>query len=290
MLSPLNSSLLGTAALVGVPTAIALLAFHRRHAPSVVVGAGLLVVLFAGAFGTPTSMWYVERGWALLLAGGFVVATSLLPDRSLIVRSTTAAVVAGAAVAVTGLLRPELLGDLDSRIGGQFDRALLWLDFSGPAGASLEAALRAMADIARRIYPALLGLASLAALGVTAYVSKRMEGIEDAIGPLRRFRFNDHLAWLLVVGLMLLILPFGSWTARAGGNVVTFMGGLYVLRGAAVLVWVGTAVVSSGWSIALWIVAALLFYPVTLGAALVMGLSDTWLDLRSRLGVEAEND
>ena len=67
-----------------------------------------------------------------------------------------------------------------------------------------------------------------------------------------------------------------------------FMGGLYVFRGLAVLAWLGTTVISSGWWVAVWLVAAILFYPVTLGTALVMGLSDTWLDLRSGLGVDTK--
>jgi hypothetical protein len=60
------------------------------------------------------------------------------------------------------------------------------------------------------------------------------------------------------------------------------MGGLYVLRGAAILAWFIPAVAFPVWSALLLALAALLLYPVTVGLALILGISDTWLDLRAR--------
>jgi hypothetical protein len=69
------------------------------------------------------------------------------------------------------------------------------------------------------------------------------------------------------------------------------MGGLYLLRGAAILLWIGAMAATSLWSAVLLAIAALFLYPVVLGTALVLGLSDTWLDLRSRLSrARAERD
>jgi hypothetical protein len=70
---------------------------------------------------------------------------------------------------------------------------------------------------------------------------------------------------------------------RVGENATLFMGGLYLLRGAAILLWIGAAAATSIWSGVLLSLAALLLYPVVLGTALVLGLSDTWIDLRARL-------
>lgn len=290
LLSPLSSSLLGPVAMAGIPAGVGLLAFQRRRRASVVLGLGLLVAIFAGALSDPPSMWYVERAWGLLLAGGFVIVTALLPRWSLFTRSVLSLAIAGAVVLGSAVLNPGLVGELDWRIAGQFQRASSMLVLEGEMGAAIGEAVRRVSTIVRAVYPALLGLASLCALAIASYVLKRMEGVDRALSPLRRFRFSDHMAWLLILGLALLILPLGAWAVRSGWNVTTFMGGLYALRGAAVLAWVGTSVITSGWSIALWIVAALLFYPITLGAALVLGLSDTWLDLRARLGVQAGDE
>lgn len=290
VLSPLGSSLLSPIAMVGVPAGAALVAFQWRRPASLGLAGGLLLVSFAGAFGSPAPLWIVERAWALLIAGGFVVATAAAPRAPVMSRGLGALLVAAIVVVVSGILRPGLLEGLDWRVAGQFDRVALMFDLQGETGATVAEAVRSFADVAKAIYPSFLGLATLAALAVATYVTRRMEGIEAAVSPLREFRFGDHLAWILVAGLLLLIVPVDGWARRVGGNAIAFMGGLYILRGAGVLVWLGASVISSGWTIALWSVAAILFYPVTLGTAFVLGLSDTWLDLRTRLGVEAEED
>lgn len=290
VLSPLSSSLMSPIAMVGIPAGAALIAFQWRRRASLGLAVGLLLVSFAGAFGSTEPLWLIERAWALLLAGGYVVATALGPRRPVLSRGLAALLVAGGVVAVSGALRPGSLGGLDWRVAGQFDRVAMLFDLQGDTGSTVADAVRSFADVAKVIYPGLLGLASLAALAVTEYVTRRMEGVEAAVAPLREFRFGDHLAWALVAGLLLLILPTAGWATRTGANVVTFMSGLYILRGAGVLAWLGTSVISSGWSVALWSIAAILFYPVTLGTAFVLGLSDTWLDLRTRLGVEAEEE
>jgi len=287
LFSPLSNPPIGPFPLVAVPAALVLIAFQRARSSSLWLAAGLLVVASLGAR-SPTELWYAEMGWAVLLGGGLVVATAVLPKGSVFERSTLAVAFAVVAVAGVALLRPGGLADLDWRIAGQFDRWIPLFDLDGEAGAAVAEGLRHLADAAKLVYPALLVLASLAALGCAAYVERRMTGDETPLGPIRQFRFTDHLAWVLVAGLVLLLLPVGGWAIRTGGNLVTVMGALYVLRGAAVLVWLGTSVASSTWVIVLWVVAAILLYPITLGTALVMGLSDTWLDLRARLRTETE--
>jgi hypothetical protein len=141
------------------------------------------------------------------------------------------------------------------------------------------------------VYPAMLSLATVAALGLAWFGFDRLSGRFHGPGPIREFRFSDHLIWLLIGGLALLILPLGGLAFRVGENAALFMGGLYLLRGAAILLWIGASAATSVWSAVLLAMAALFLYPVILGTALVLGLSDTWLDLRTRLSrARAEHD
>ncbi|WP_419939920.1 DUF2232 domain-containing protein [Candidatus Palauibacter sp.] len=285
LLSPLSSSPLGLMAIVGVPAAVAILTFEPPQSGS----AALALLLLAGAalgFREAAPMWFIERGWALLVAGGFAVSTALAPGRRVFDRSLAAVAIAGATVAALAVLRPELPADLDWRISAQFNQALAAVEFNAWGGPSVEATVRRLVSVWQAVYPALLALASISALGVVGYILGRLRGEPRPLPPLREFRFGDHLVWVLVLGLVLLVLPAGAWAERAGGNMVTVMGGLYLLRGFAVLVWLGASLLSSGWAIGAWVLAALILYPVTAGAALVMGVSDTWLDLRSRPGVK----
>ena len=287
LLSPLSSSPLGLLAIIGVPAAIAILTFEPPQSGTAILA---LLLLAGAALGLREAgpLWYIERGWALLLAGGFAFGTALAPRRRVFDRSLAAVVIAGTSVAALGALRPQLLADLDWRISAQFTRALAVYDFETLGGRSMEVAIQRVASLWEAVYPALLALASISALGVVGYIIGRIRGESRPLPPLREFRFGDHLVWGLVLGLVLLVLPADAWAGRAGANLVTVMGGLYLLRGLAVLVWLGAAVLSSGWVIGAWVLAALVLYPVTLGAALVMGVSDTWLDLRSRSGVKTD--
>ncbi|MXW55261.1 MAG: DUF2232 domain-containing protein, partial [Gemmatimonadales bacterium] len=283
LLSPLSSSPLGLMAIVGVPAAVAILTLEPPQSGS--AARALLRLAAAGlGFREAGPMWGMARGWALLLAGGFALGTALAPGRGVFDRSLWAVAIAGATVAVLAVLRPGLPADLDWWITAQFGAALAEYDFSAWGGRSVEATVRTIVSVWEAVYPAMLALASISALGVVGYILGRVRGERRPLPPLREFRFGDHLVWVLVLGLALLVLPAGAWAERAGGNMVTAMGGLYLLRGLAVLVWLGASVLSSGWAIAVWVLAALVLYPVTAGAALVMGISDTWLDLRSRPG------
>ncbi len=141
-----------------------------------------------------------------------------------------------------------------------------------------------------RLFPAFVGLSSLSALAVAWWAYVRLSARSgQGLGPLREFRFNDHLVWLLVIGLALIVFgPGGGWTT-AGGNTVVFMGGLYTLRGAAVLLFLNSGVFVLGLFVAalgMLLLAPVLILgilaPVLILGALFIGVGDTWLDLRSR--------
>lgn len=273
--------------LVCVPLAVLLLAFHPRSPFALAVGGLLLVAVFVGAPPDGSPMWYAERAWALLLAGGFVLATVARRRSSLVLRGVVALGLALALVAALGALEPRLLGELDWWVGSRLGRAARTatelLGPGGGTGADLQATLDRIVEVQSVIYPAFLALASLATLSVAWYAVRRLEGMGEALAPLRDFRFSDQLIWILIGGLLLFLLPAGEVAARLGENAMVFMGGLYLLRGLAVLLWMGAALVTSTWGAVLWTVAAILFYPVVAGAAILLGVGDTWLDLRSRL-------
>ncbi len=285
LLSPLNSEL-GPLVVIGIPAAAAILAFEPLRAST----AGLALLMLATAvvgFNGGSPLWHFERGWALLLAGGFVASTMLLPDRPAIDRSLLAVGIAGSVVGATGWLRPEALAEVDWHISAQFDRALALYDvemFGGPEARMLAARAVGWFKI---LYPATLALASMAALGAAVYMLGRIRGEDAPIPPLRHLRFSDHLAWLLVIGLVLVVLPAGSAAARLGGNMAVVMSGLYILRGLAVLAWLVSSLVSSGWPAVVLAILGLFLAPLTMAATLVIGLCDTWLNLRARLSMNA---
>lgn len=131
------------------------------------------------------------------------------------------------------------------------------------------------------IFPALLGLASLAALGLAWWLWNRLSlGEEgDRLGPLREFRFNDQLVWILILGLGVLLLGSGL-LGRLGTNTVVFMGALFALRGVAVVLFLSGGVSFLG--IVLFLVGLLFLAPLLVTGAFVIGLGDAWLNLRAR--------
>ena len=61
---------------------------------------------------------------------------------------------------------------------------------------------------------------------------------------------------------------------------MVFMGGLYAMRGAAVLLFLSGGV--SGFGVLFLIVGMLFLSPVLISGALLIGVGDTWFDLRSK--------
>ena len=101
----------------------------------------------------------------------------------------------------------------------------------------------------------------------------------SGIGPLKEFRFNDQLVWVLILGIISLVLSSGI-VARLGVNAVVFMGALYALRGAAVVLFLtGGLSLFGGF---LFVIGFVLLAPFVVLGAMVIGLGDTWFDLRKR--------
>jgi hypothetical protein len=108
------------------------------------------------------------------------------------------------------------------------------------------------------------------------------------LGRLRDFRFSDELVWIVVAGIVLVVFPFAAPVTRTGANLLTFMAALYALRGVAVMLSLfGTPGVVGG---VFGGIVFLMLYPIVMATTLMVGLTDTWLDLRARRLTRQDNE
>jgi hypothetical protein len=284
------SSVVSSGILVAVPLALMALFLPTRLRGSLLIA---LAVAFLAFSGSPDSgLWYIERGWALIVGGWFLAITLRWPGGAFISRGLGALCGAFTAMAVLFWTRPGQWAVVDwavtSRVEDGMAVAIQTLrDTIGPEAvpARAEAGLIEAMALWGTIFPALLGLASLAALGVAWWAYNRLNRSREAgIRPLRDFRFNDQLVWVLILGFLLLLGSSGV-IGRVGTNAVVFMGVLYALRGMAVVLALigGPTLILSIVLVVAFLVAA----PFILTGAFVFGLGDTWLDLRTRGEVKA---
>lgn len=253
----------------------------------------LAAVAFAMVFtGVPQDgFWYVERGWAVLIAGAFVTASLLWPHRSFLVRGLAAIVMGSAFVGLTVLVLRgwnEIEWMIADRVQESVSASLQMLAAlsDGEVDARLRETLAATARLQGIIFPALVGLSSLASLGVAWWMHARVSTPQGrGLGPLKDFRFPNGLIWVFITGLgLVLMAEWSTGWGRLGSNLVAFMGALYVLRGAGVLLFL-----SGGMGVAMGVLLAiglLLATPVlAVGAvgAMLIGVGDSWFDLRGRI-------
>lgn len=272
--------------LVALPFAFLALGGQERTYLTGIAGIFALVVLMGG--GPEEGLWLVERGWSVLVGGGFLAVTLAWPGLRFTDRAIVAVGVAFTGAAVLMGLQPESWGVLDwlvrARIlegAGSALEALRVIRGETGLPEELVKVLYETADLQGRVFPALVGLSSLAALGVAWWTYLRLATRRgDALGPLKGFRFSNGLIWVFIAGLVLVVVGAGDGPQRAGLNALVFMGGLYALRGAAVVVAVNGGMSLFGF--VLLGLGLLLLAPLILVGALIIGLGDTWIDLRSR--------
>ena len=256
-------------------------------------GRGLFVATFLSALyvvtGARDGLWYVGRAWALLLAGWFAGLTLAAPATRLTGRALGS--LAGAAAAVGGLLlfRGDAWAMMDFAVAdavrGGVARtvdAITLLRGGEALSPALVSAIYETAEAQVSVFPALTGIASISGLAVAWWLYERLRGAGDqAIGPVRDFKFNDHLVWIFILGLLLVLGGWDGALTRVGSNTVVFMGALYALRGAAVFMFVSGGMSLFGY--VMLTVGLLLAAPVVVGIAMMVGIGDTWLDARARL-------
>lgn len=271
---------------VGVTFSLLTLVVPDRRWFAVLVAAIAIAVVFAAA--PAGGLWYVERGWALLVGGAFAAYTMAWPNRPFLPRalwSLAAGTAVGAAIllASDGWDSVELL--MVNRIEASVSETLALVAplNDGSVQPQLEETVARTAELQGILFPSLVALSTLASMGVGWWLHFRLTTRSDqGLRPFREFRFPDPLIWVFIAGVVLVLTT--GWTAgwgRAGTNLVAFMGALYILRGLGVVVFfLGGLSLMGGILLGL---ALLLAAPLLLGGALLIGMGDSWLDLRSRL-------
>lgn len=255
-----------------------------------------LATVFATAFvvtGMRDEVWFLERAWALVAGGSFAALTVAVPHWRL---SSRALASVGLCVLAFALyLAPtaggwagvdwSIAGDIQAGYQNAIDGMAL-MRGGQPLDPAFVTSFLWLTDSTVHVYPARLGLQTMAALALAWWIYARVvRGGRSPVGPFRDFRFNDHLVWLLVVALGMIALRTGDDAARVGANVAVFMGGLYALRGLAVAIFVNGGL--SWFGAGLIALGVFLLAPVVVGSALLVGIVDTWLDLRARVSAVA---
>ncbi len=284
---------MGLSLAVGQPLLIIVVAFaflalttSGARIGAFLLGAAAFVIAFAG---DPTAeLWYLERGWAILAGGWFAGLSLAWPERPFAIRGL-------AAVAGSGFWAAVVLASaggwgvaeemVRQRIRTSADAALELMAGSGD-GTGLSEAITRTVEFQSLLFPSLLGLSTFACLGVAWWLHVRvLDGSDRGLGRWRDFRFPDPLIWVFISGLILVLLMGwdGEW-GRLGVNVMVFMGALYAFRGAGVLLFLsGGLSLLSGLLVAVGLVLA---GPILILGAMIVGLGDSWLDLRSRAGMD----
>ena len=282
-------SVVSPALLIAIPFALLVVALPPRQPVMLALGAFVLwLTLRSTSTSAADALWYVERGWALLVGAWFVLAIGVFAEWRFLPRALFAIGGASATAIALVLATQGSLAPLDAvvteRIEAGAARALALLgQAGGETGVSPQLArgLAAATQLQTQLYPALLALGSLAGLGVAWWAFGRIAWKQARpLAPLREFRFRDDLVWLFIAGLLLLMLPLGELAQRAGENLFTFMAVLYAVRGAAVLVVIGGVPGPLGLLLAAMLIV--LLYPIVMAATFVVGLFDTWFDIRAR--------
>lgn len=272
--------------LVFVPLAFMMIALQPRRPALVMIALLLLATTFIGK--PDGVLWWYARGWALIVSAWFVLAVVLMPAASMTARGLAA--IAGSVVSVAALFAINKSGwyTLDFAIGHQLRTAAADIvAFWGqrlqdkPWADDMSGVIYSFTEFQQATYPAMIAIASFTGLGLAWWVWRRVS-IRDArpLGALRDFKFNDELVWLVVIGAALLVAPLHGAADRAGANLLTFMAALYAVRGLAVIVALFGAPTLFGALFGAFLL--LMLYPVVMATTLMVGLTDTWLDLRAR--------
>jgi hypothetical protein len=243
----------------------------------------------------------LARGWSVLLAAAFGVLGVLRPRWPFFTRAMWATSIA--LLVALGIMMFEKGGPsaVEHAVVAESSRrndvslarlreladAPEWKQFvqQNPGASSMlvetQRQLSSLPNVAGVIYPALLALESLAALGLAWSLYHRVSRarIGAPLSALRDFRFNDQLVWGPVAGITMVVLPALGGLRPLGFNLLLFFGALYSLRGLGVLTWF---LAPGRFMMVLMIGIALLMWPILGVFTLGIGLGDTWLDWRRR--------
>jgi lipoprotein signal peptidase len=225
--------------------------------------------------------------WAILVSGAFV-CLALVRPMSLLRRASLALVLGTLAAGALGIVYDvswrglEVMAARDMAAG--FADKARQLDEQGDGYAAavelfrlLESQSRAMAAMLPATY--VLGMLGALAMAWRWHEVIADEPLEPASRPFAEFRFADHWIWVLIGALALaLVGPVTGPVAALATNVLLVVLALYGARGLAILRQV-LAGMSPPLVVLLGLVGLVLLI-FTLSGLLVLGVADTWLDLR----------
>jgi hypothetical protein len=293
---------------VALVAACALVAWKNGGRLSLaVIWVAMAVLLLSSPAGPADSPYnWLARGWVLLLAASFGLVSVIVTTEAFFPRALSALAVAvslafgliliseGGPARVAGVMMTEYTRRNDQSIQSlrEVSRQPGWKGVidNSPSLQRLteesEAQLTSIPRWSKVLVPALLALESLAAMGLAWALFHRMSGVAlgPSLGKLRDFRFNDQLVWGVAVGASVFLLPAFAEGRSAGLNLLVFFGFLYLLRGLGILAWMSRTRALAFMLIALAIIA----WPLVAGLAIVVGLGDTWLDLRTRVQAKSQ--
>jgi hypothetical protein len=263
------------------------------------VGRGRRARIAAAAAAVPAVAWLVSPGElpdqvmraAALLAAAVFGIVSTRPTVRFTHRALLALGAAAAGIAVAFLAFGWSWDRLHWWVGFRAGAALrLLLTASAPSGAGtapgnldrpdFEAMLSGLVRTSADLYPAALALELLLGLALAVALAPRLAGVPVGrpLGRFADFRFSEHLGWLLVLALVLVVVP-GLGPARpAALNVLVVMAVLYGLRGCAVVFSALRAVRAGPILYAAAVLAVFFMMPGTV----LLGVLDAGLNLRRR--------
>ena len=260
----------------------------RRDVAYAAACALLAVVL---CLGPADDFGQLERAWVVLLraSAAIVVLATRVRGYAAAALLTVAGAggAAGVLMVITRLTWDKVAGLVEQHYF-LLERTLVDLvaPVGSPARETVNASLLAGIRMVSGFLPGLVLLQSLAALALAWALYHRLarEPRSEPLGRLAGFRFNDHLIWGVALSLVVVLLPRLAGARALGGNLLLFFGGLYLVRGVAVL---AAVAVATGFTGVLAYVIVLLFtvflMPVVALTALALGLTDTLVDWRLRL-------
>ena len=267
--------------LVAVPFLV-LVATNLPHRYAIL--SATLIAMLIVMIGPYDGMWYLERGWALLLGGSFVGLSIVRPRMKISDRALEAVFGALMVLVILMNLIPGAWNVVDWVISDRVRATVAQVIALGGSEWLTPAFISALyqtAEVQVLIFPALTALASMSALLLSWWLFTLFSGrSEEVLGSVKNFRFNDHLIWIFVVGLFLLFTRWSEPLQRVGSNAVVFIAALCAVRGAAVIVFI-----TGGFSVlgyAMTIFGLVIVPPIVLGGAILIGIADIYLDFRKR--------
>lgn len=278
------TSLVPAGMLVSVPLLI-LIALGGMRSGALLVTT--VVAMFLTLAGQRDPLWFAERGWAVMVGGYFAAVTLLAPGWRLTSRALAAVGASAATGGVFYALRAGAWANLDwsvrdrlAGVLGNFLAALELVREGQSVSPAFIAAIYRTVEFQAAVFPAVVALESMAALGVAWWLYRRLVFRDEGLAPVRSFGFNDHLVWFLIAGLLLLVTNVSEGSVRLGANLAVFMTALYAARGAGVVVFVNGGLSLLG--VLMFILGVFFAAPIIVGFAALLGVADTWLDLRAR--------